>query len=371
MPHTYAIVSALYAPHRGGVETFTERLAHQMALEGDRVTVITSRLSEDAPEREVQEDGVEVWRLPCHPLMGARLPVPHKNRAFKAMVDELATCGFEGMLVNTRFYGLAYEGARLARRMKIPAIVLDHGADWLTLGNPLADVAIRAYERLATARIKTCRPAFAGISKKSTEWLKTFGINTDLVISNAIDAEEFRASSSGRDYRSELGLADDQRLVAFVGRLEPEKGPDKLAEALGNLAPHYVGVLAGEGSLRSKIEGLALDNVHLVGNVSHGDVSALFSQADVFCLPTRSEGFGLGILEAAAWGVPIAIPDVGVAGEVLGTDYVRLDPPYDDLAARIVEAAQLDASAPKQRVEEGFTWATTAETVRKALAAIR
>lgn len=370
MAGRYALVSALYAPHRGGVETFTENLAHELSAEGDRVVVVTSQLSPDAPSYEQQEDGVEVWRLPCLALMNGRLPIPRKGRALRELEERLSAQAYDGVLINTRFYGMSLVGARIARKAGAPAIVLDHGADWLTMGNPIVDAAIKGYERMMTARVKRYHPTFAGISKKSTQWLKTFGINTDLVISNAIDAAAFRASSSGRDYRCELGIGDTQRIVAFVGRLEPEKGPDALARALATLGPEYVGVFAGEGSLRHEIEALGLDNLHLVGNVSHPDVSALFAQSDVFCLPTKSEGFCLGILEAAAWGVPVAIPDVGVAGEVLGDTYARLEPPFDDIADKIVEATSLDTTEVRRHVEEDFTWKTTAREVREAFEAI-
>ena len=199
-------------------------------------------------------------------------------------------------------------------------------------------------------------------------WLRTFGIDTDLIIPNAIDADAFRASSSGRDFRAELGIDAGTKLVAFVGRLEPEKGAVRLANALGTLGDAYAGVFAGEGRLRGAIEDLCLRNVHLVGRLSHSDVSALFSQADVFCLPTRSEGFGLGILEASAWGVPVAVPDVGIARAALGDDFVELVPPFGDLAERIAEAASLDASRARARIEESFSWHASAQALRAAFA---
>ncbi len=366
MAARYAIVSALYAPHVGGVETFTERMAHELVCGGDEAVVITSRLSAVDPTHAIQDDGTEIWRMPCRPLMGGRMPVPLRNRSFRQLEDRLAHEHFDGVLVNTRFYGMSLEGLRLARRCGAPAVVLDHGASWITLGNPLADCVLRVYERTMTARAKAYHPTFAGISKASVAWLGTFGIKTDTVIPNAIDAEAFRASSSGRDYRTELGISPEQKLVAFVGRLEPEKGPDMLAKALGELGQAYVGVLAGEGSLRPQIEALNLPNVHLLGNVSHQDVSALYAQADALCQPTRSEGFGLGILEAASWGVPIAMPAVGVAEEVLGSTYVRLDPPFTDLASKIEQTVALDASSTRESVERDWNWEASARALRAA-----
>ena len=74
MSRTYAIFSAQYLPHVGGVETFTANLSHQLVLGGDGVCVVTSA-RDDAPEVETQEDGVRIVRLPSTQLMGGRLPL--------------------------------------------------------------------------------------------------------------------------------------------------------------------------------------------------------------------------------------------------------------------------------------------------------
>ncbi|MBQ3338363.1 MAG: glycosyltransferase family 4 protein [Atopobiaceae bacterium] len=370
MSSRYIIVSALYAPHKGGVETFTERLAHELAIGGDEVSVVTSRLSSESPEFETQDDGVKVWRLPCIPLMKGRLPVPKRNKNYRRLLDSITSSPADGILVNTRFYGLSLDGVCLAKRTDTPVIVLDHGASWLTLGNPVADMAVRLYERWATNRVKSYNPRFAGVSQKSVDWLKTFGITADVVIPNAIDAEWFRNASSGRNYREEFGLSDSQKIIAFVGRLEPEKGADLFARAIGELGQGYAGFLAGEGSLRRRISSMGLTNVHLLGNTSQADVSALLSEADAFCLPTESEGFCLAILEAASWGVPVAIPDVGIAREALGENFLLLRPPYDDLPDCIYRSLSVNGAAAQENVEKAFSWKNSATAMRAAFESI-
>ena len=59
--HTYAIFTALYRPHMGGVEAYCEGLAHELVARGERVIVVTLRLSDDAEAHEMQHDGVEVF----------------------------------------------------------------------------------------------------------------------------------------------------------------------------------------------------------------------------------------------------------------------------------------------------------------------
>lgn len=320
MGSSYAIVTALYLPHTGGVENFTSSLSKELAREGNSVTVITSRLSEGVPEDEIQADGIRIVRLPSYILLGGRLPLVKKNADYRRQFSMLAHADFDRVLINTRFYPLSIEGLRLAKMVGAEAIVLDHGSAYLTLGNPAIDAVIRGYEHAITKMAVSFHPRFAGISKKSCEWLKTFGIKTSTVIPNAIDALSFRESSSGRDFRSDLAIPDGCNLVSFIGRLAPEKGAEELADAARLLGDGFVFLFAGEGSLRGVIERKNLSNIVLLGNISREDVSALLSQSDIFCLPTRSEGFCTALLEAAAWTVPCVVTDVGGVAEIFGDD---------------------------------------------------
>ncbi len=320
--HAYAIFSAQYAPHAGGVESFTQRLAHELAMQGNRVFVVTSQLSANTPAYEVQYDGVEVHRLPCRPLLDGRLPISHKNADYQHMLDELATRGIDRVLVNTRFYQHSLEGARFAMRIGAPAIVLDHGSAHLTFGGSGIDWFVEHYEHAITRRMQRLGPAFAGISQASRNWLMHFGIETTAVVPNAIDVEQFRDAASERDFRDELH-AHDKTLVAFVGRLEPEKGALPFAQAATLLGDGFVCALAGDGSQREQIACQGFDNVALFGKLDQPDLSALLRDADVFCLPTRSEGFCTSLLEAAAQGCIPVMPHVGGTDEVMGFDPVR------------------------------------------------
>ena len=104
--------------------------------------VVTSRLSPTHPERETQQDGVEVLRLPCRPLLGGRLPLLRRTAATRRAMDELAASAPDRVVVNTRFYGLSLAGARFALRTGTPAFVVEHGSAHLSLGNPLADKVV-------------------------------------------------------------------------------------------------------------------------------------------------------------------------------------------------------------------------------------
>lgn len=313
------IFSALYLPNMGGVERFTDSLAAELAAEGHSVIVVTNN-THGLSNREVLDNGVEVIRFPCKSLIDGRYPVPIKNACYRSLMADLESRYVDGVLVNTRFYLHSLIGVQFAKRMGLRAVVLDHGSAYLTLGSKPLDWVIERYEDGITAWLKRHDVDFYGISKKSVEWLGHFGIEAKGVISNAIDVEAYRGQASGRQFRMELGV-EDGLLVSFVGRLIPEKGIDALLEIMGSLQDRSVHLdVAGDGPLFDQVDASPLPNVHAVGRLDSSDTAALLMDSDLFCLPTRSEGFSTSLLEAAACGTASLVPDVGGAREIIPND---------------------------------------------------
>ena len=350
----YAIFSALYLPHMGGVESYTAGLAHELATQGNRVIVATSHLSADDSVRETQPDGVEVLRFPCRALLDGRLPIPVHGAEHRALLDELAATHPTRVVVNTRFYGHSLDGLQFAAEQGIPAIVIEHGSAHLSLGNALADQAVQRYEHVVTNRVKTFGYPFAGVSHKACEWLEHFGIEACGVVPNAVDAAVYAKAASAHDFRAELGVGENDLLVAVVGRLVPEKGIDAVLEAAQLLAgdeaaepaPRVVFAVAGEGPLKTKVR-TAGENVVALGRLDAPEVAALLRAADVYLLPSRSEGFATTLLEATAMGAFTVTCDVGGVEELgIGSCGGVVLP--DASAASIVAALQVVAD---QRVE--------------------
>ena len=107
--------------------------------------------------------------------------------------------------------------------------------------------------------------------------------------------------------RDQWGLAQGQRAVLFVGRLDHQKGIDVLLEAIERLGGRGLQFfLAGDGPQRRMAEAFAAAHpelgVHLLGFVS--DLRETFGAADLFVLPSRWEGWPLALAEAMAAGLP-------------------------------------------------------------------
>ena len=316
---TYCIFSAHYPPHLGGIETFSINLARALVQGGDRVIVVTYAYGNDTGWS--LEDGVGVYRLPCVPLVGTRFPVPRKTREYRALWSRLRDEPIDHIVINARFYLHTIEALRFSQSRGITPLVVEHGSAYLTFGSAPLDLAAHAYEHLITGMAKRFHPAFSGISQKSSEWLRRFGIVSKGELYCPFDAPAFRASSSGRAFREELGITGDGFLAVYAGRLVPGKGLDELLGATRSLEREHAGrfrlAIAGDGVLRQRLSAEAPACVSFLGTLGRDDLSALLQQAECFVLPSESEGFSMGLVEAAGCGCYVVSTDVGIARVVI------------------------------------------------------
>lgn len=373
---TFCFFTTQYLPTPGGVERYTWNLARRCRAAGHRALVVTSSLP-GLPARERDADGIEIWRLPAWPVMGGRFPVlkPCPPAA------DLWAQGIDFAVIQTRMYTQSVWAARQCKRRGIPALVLDHSTGYMMHGG-LAGLAGKVYEHLACGIIKGCGFPFYGVSGDVCRWLRTFGITAAGRLPNAVDPEELAALAADhpRDLRSEFGLAPATPIVAFVGRLIPEKGAARLAEAVrqvnANGTPCAL-FIAGTGPEEAALRALGAP-VYALGTLPHPQIVQLLTQADCYCLPTEyAEGFPTTLLEAAACRCPILTTHTAGTGELLPdagyAAYLETaDPAAIAAALQAVladpDAARTRADAAYQRLCAHFTWQAVFATMEKTAA---
>lgn len=150
-----------------------------------------------------------------------------------------------------------------------------------------------------------------------------------------------------QDYTRE----ENTKTVLAVGRLTHIKGYDLLLRAwlqVNRSMPDWTLKIVGEGEDRPKLtdfiekNGLT-SNVELVGNTDN--VGQYYQQAEVFCLSSRFEGFGMVLIEALAFGLPIVSFDceAGPAEVLDGTDSILVpENDIDLLASLLIELMRDD-----------------------------
>jgi glycosyltransferase involved in cell wall biosynthesis len=152
-----------------------------------------------------------------------------------------------------------------------------------------------------------------------------------------------------------------------VGALIPRKGQRFVIEALTRL-PDALLLLAGQGPDEPALRGLAVqlgvaERVRFLGPVPHAELPIVLNAADVFVLPSASEGLANAWVEALACGTPLVTTPIPGAQELI------TDPDWGQLvprdAAAIAAAVQklLIARPSPERVQEatrGMSWQANA-----------
>jgi len=175
--------------------------------------------------------------------------------------------------------------------------------------------------------------------------------------------------------RKQLGLPQDKKIILNVASLVSVKGHEYLIEAINEFVKYRKDVMCiiiGDGVIRRKLED-QIKNLHLgyyvklVGAKPHNEIPLWMNAADIFVLPSLSEGNPTVMFEALGVGLPFVGTTVGGVPEIITSeDYGLLCPPADPecLAEKILIALEKDWDREKiMRYAGQFTWKKVAKEV--------
>jgi glycosyltransferase involved in cell wall biosynthesis len=177
------------------------------------------------------------------------------------------------------------------------------------------------------------------------------------VIHNGIDPQRCAQTLPRELVRRRLGVAPEEHLVGYLGRMVPEKNPVGVARAVALLPPNFRAVFVGDGydvaNQRARIQRVLGPRAILVDRVE--DVGNYLAAFDCFAMASPAEGFSMAMLEAMLRGVPCALSNVGVLPELEslhGRHWEAVSPAHHprDLAAAILRTAQMPPEALAARV---------------------
>lgn len=158
-------------------------------------------------------------------------------------------------------------------------------------------------------------------------------------------------------------------MILSLGQLGPRKGTPELLAALGRLAGRpWRAVIAGDGDVepsRATAAGLGLaERVSIPGWVGEAEAKRLLAEADIFVLPSRTEGLPVALLEAMAAGLAVVSTPVGAIPSVVddGADGLLVPPGSVDALTTALASLLDDAAlrrrlgqAARRRIADGFT----------------
>ncbi len=147
------------------------------------------------------------------------------------------------------------------------------------------------FEGLAARRAAQC----VAVSEETKESVARYYGASAIVIGNAVDTDRFTPGDRSAA-RKKWGIADQEKIVLFVGRFEYAKGVDIIA-AMENLL---------------RVEGIRFV---IAEHYSQDDLVSWYQAADIFILPSLHEGSSYALLEAMSSGLPFVASPVGLVSE--------------------------------------------------------
>lgn len=152
------------------------------------------------------------------------------------------------------------------------------------------------------------------------------------VFPNAVNAELFHKYDRVA-CRNQLGLPQNEYIVAFVGWFIERKGPKRVAEAIQKVGG-VKSIFIGKGEQEPQCEGILFK-----GALPHDKVPFYLGAADVFVLPTLHEGCCNAVVEAMACGLPVVSSNLPFNWDVLdSSNSIMIDPnDVNEIASAIRE----------------------------------
>ncbi|BBZ26749.1 glycosyl transferase [Mycolicibacterium madagascariense] len=362
MSERVLIVSHYFPPHLGGIENVAREEARHLARAGFDVTVVTTAIGEPAGRRRL--DGYTVARVRAwngiEGRTGVPFPIvgPSSIKTFVELIRSADVVHVHDTLYLTSW--LAGLGCLLLRK----PLVLTHHVGLIDHPNKFVVAVQRAvYATAGRALIRTARRIIY-FNSRVLCFLRGLGATDEQVafIPNGVDTEVFHPANVAlkRRLRQEMGLPANAVLVLFAGRFVPKKGYDILLQCH---SPLYRMLLAGgEPSAGDR----AGTNAVFLGLRSQAELADLYRAADIFVLPSSSEGFPLTVQEAMASRLAVVTSDdPGYDVFELDPTRVALVPPNVDSVRAALEAIASDeatlsrmAAYSYQVASERFSWPT-------------
>lgn len=171
---------------------------------------------------------------------------------------------------------------------------------------------------------------YVGTNNKA--YYQKYGLNDSQLsfAPHAIDNDRFSQNHKDQaiEFRSVLKIKDDNILVLFAGKFEPVKNAKLLLSAFIKLEqPNVHLLMVGNGPEEDELKTIAAnstkaDHIHFEGFKNQSYIPVVYQAADLFCLPSVSETWGLAVNEAMACGKAVLVSDkVGCAVDLVKKGY--------------------------------------------------
>jgi D-inositol-3-phosphate glycosyltransferase len=372
----------------GGMNIYVVESAERMAAMGVSVDIFTRRHNPDLPDIVELSPGVRVRHLNIGACSATKeeLPalIPNLSDAFsKVLEDEKYD------VLHSHYWISGKVAMPVAKKFGIPLAHTMHTMARVKNMNLAEGERPEPMIRVQgeTQVVAAADALIANTDAEAASLVSLYEACPDnvSVVSPGVDLYTFTAGSGRKAAREAVGLPQDAHILAFVGRIQPHKGPEVLIRAVAemlnhspHLRPKLITVIMGGASgsgvgeverLKDLVSWLNISDVVRFENpVPRAQLPQWYRAADLVCVPSYSESFGLVALEAQACGTPVVATAVGglrtaVADGISGVLVDGHDPrAWSSVLARLLQEPQRRVLLSMGAIEHAshFGWDATA-----------
>ena len=319
------IVSHYYKPHVGGIENVVFNQAKQLAKDGHKVTILTSKTG---GERSLSnQHGIKILRVKVWNILENTLGIPYplfSTRLLNMVKSEVATN--DVIHIHGHVYVTSVVTAYYAKKLSKKIIITQHNT-FIAYKNPLTRLLQHLADKTLGKFTLTNSEKIISVSKETQQYVKSLIKNEKeiRIMYNGIDFQRFNRKVKTSIIKNRLRIKDE--FVCFtVRRVTFKNGIDTLLRVAKDLKnKEIVFVIGGTGpdleKARRYIELNKLNNVRLLGYIPDSELPSYYALADVFILPSKNgEGFPIVVLEAFASGTPVIATKSGGHVEFIKKD---------------------------------------------------
>lgn len=310
-----ALFTETFLPATDGVVTRLKHTIRELTRMGDEVMVFAPRMK-GTPESYAGAKVVGFPGVAFPPYPQIRLAPPHLGvgRSLQRFRPDLIH------VVNPIVLGMG--GLYYARRHRVPLVASYHTkiaayARYYNLG------FMEGFTRKATRAIHNRANVNLCTSESARRYLVEEGIRHVRLWPHGVDSELFSPEKASGHWRERLsGGEPHKKLLAFVGRLAPEKNIGQIRAVLEQVPDTRMAII-GDGPAREETEReFAGTPTVFTGLLQGEDLAGALASADVFVFPSTTETLGMAMIEALSSGVPVVAAHSGASDEVVneGTD---------------------------------------------------
>lgn len=291
---------------KDGVSLTLNRLVGWLGANGVEVMVVAPAPKVPAFEHEGRLEQVPSLPIPTRAEYRVGLPIGRGMRRriidFEPDLFHISVPDFTG-----------HSALRLARSLRVPVVASYHTRFDTYLDYYKLQALKRWVNRRERAFYEQCEHLYVP-SRSMMDELRTKGIAGDnmRLWTRGVDHQRFSPAKRSMEWRRARGIADDDVLVTFAGRLVAEKNTDLLMRVFADLgrrgALRCRTMLIGDGPEEAAMR-RALPQTVFAGFLHGEDLATAYASSDVFFFPSASETFGSVTLEAMASGLPAVNAD--------------------------------------------------------------